>query len=107
MTRPLAVAACLALGGCAPSFPPIAEPGGDAAFKARIATAYRPGMRADALRARLVAEGFAIAEDRSTGFATALSTPDNLPCYSLTRIDWREDRRGRILVIQASRQACT
>ena len=108
MTR-LALPTCLALAlsACASSFPPVARTEGDAAFKARIVTTYPPGSRADRLRAMLQAEGFKVSEDPATGFATALDRPQNLPCFSVTRIDWREDRRGRIAAIQAERHMCS
>ena len=97
----------LALGACIPEHPPIASPGGDLAFKARIATRFPPGARAARLRAELAANGFQIFDDPRTRLASAISAPENLPCYSVTRIDWREDARGRIAIIQASRQACS
>ena len=107
MRAAIAILTTLGLAACAPSFPPIAQTPGDAASKSRIATAFPPGARADRLRATLLAEGFTITEDPATGFASAIERPQNLPCFSVTRIDWREDRRGRIAVIQAQRHACS
>lgn len=105
--RAAGAAALLALAGCAPSLPPIAALGGDAAFKARIAEAFPPGSRAERLRTALLRNGFVIVEDPQTGFASALDRPQNLPCYSVTRVDWREDKRGRIAIIQAQRHPCS
>ncbi|MBV9076034.1 MAG: hypothetical protein JO048_00935, partial [Methylobacteriaceae bacterium] len=80
MRRLLAPAlACLA-AACAPVLPPIAGPGGDARLKARIADTYRPGSPAERLRARLLAEGFVVVEDRRAGRASAFFAPDNQPC---------------------------
>lgn len=100
-------AVAVALSACAPGFPPIAAVGGDLAFKARIATRFPPGSRADRLRAELARNGFQTFDDPRTRFASAISAPENLPCYSVTRITWREDRRGRIVEIKAARQACS
>ena len=103
----LAVAVIAALAGCAPAFPPIsAGLAGDHAFKARIARNHGPGSSASLLRTELVREGFTVYADPATRLNTALFRPDNLPCYSETRIDWQEDRRGRITRIQAQRGDC-
>ncbi|WP_375461131.1 hypothetical protein [uncultured Enterovirga sp.] len=108
MRRLAALAVLLAtLPACAPSFRPIAEPGGDARFKARIATRYPPGSLGSRLRTELAAQGFVLLADPTGRRYSAIDRPDNLPCYSETRIDWNEDRRGRILVIQAARHACS
>ena len=97
-----------ALAGCAPAFPPIsAGLSGDYAFKARIARNHGPGSSAAILRAELISEGFTLFADPATRLNTALFRPENLPCYSETRIDWQEDRRGRIKSIQAQRGDCT
>ncbi|MDB5592803.1 hypothetical protein [Enterovirga sp.] len=95
------------LAACAPSLPPIADRGGDAAFKARIATLYRPGSPAARLRADLAAQSFRLIEDPVARRFSALDQPPNLPCFSETRIDWTEDRRGRIVLIQAARHPCS
>lgn len=100
-------ASLLSAGACAPVYPPVADIGGDLAFKARIAETFGPGSPAARLRAALLADGFTILDEPRTGFASALFRPSNLPCYTQVRIDWREDRRGRVMVIQAGRQACT
>ncbi len=97
----------LALGACAPSYPPIAAIGGDAAFKARIATRFPQGSGADRLRAELAANGFALLEDPALRRFSAIDRPPNLPCFSETRVDWTEDRRGRIVLIQAARHSCS
>lgn len=100
--------ALLSGAACAPSYPPIAgSVRGDAAFKARIATAYPPGSAASRLRAMLAAEGFRLIEDPVARRFSGLEAPPNLPCFSTTRIDWTEDRRGRILEIQAARHSCS
>ncbi len=97
-----------ALAGCAPAFPPIsAGLAGDHAFKERIARNHGPGSSAAILRAELIREGFTLFADPATRLNTALFRPQNLPCYSETRIDWQEDRRGRITRIQAQRTDCT
>lgn len=107
-SRPLlAGALALAASACAPSYPPVADMRGDAAFKYRIATAFPPGSPAERLRATLLREGFVIQDDPRTGFASAIARPGNLPCWSETRIDWRENRRGRIVAIQAQRHVCS
>lgn len=96
------------LAGCAPAFPPVATGvPGDHGFKARIARDYPPGSPARRLRDDLSAEGFVIAMDPVTGYGTALSRPANLPCFGETRIDWREDRRGRVVRVQAQRLDCS
>jgi hypothetical protein len=96
------------LAGCAPTFPPIADRlAGDHAFKARIARNHGPGSSADSLRAELFREGFTLVADPVTRLNTALFRPENLPCYSETRIDWQEDHRGRITRIQAQRNDCS
>ncbi|NNM72951.1 hypothetical protein [Enterovirga aerilata] len=103
-----ALAIAAALAGCAPEFPPIAAGlAGDHAFKARIARNHGPGTSAVRLREELIREGFTIVSDPATRLNTALFRPQNLPCYSQTRIDWQEDRRGRITRIQAQRHDCT
>ena len=99
--------ALLALAGCAPSYPQIAEVRGDAAFKARIADGFPPGTPATRLRARLAAQNFRLIEDVAARRYSALEAPANLPCFSTTRIDWTEDARGRISRIQAARHACS
>ena len=101
------LAGLLALAGCAPLYPPIAERGGDAAFKARIAETYRPGRRGADLRAELLREGFTLLADPGAGRYSALFEPSNLPCFTSVRIDWTEDRRGRIALIQAQRHPCS
>lgn len=105
--RLLLLASLLAVPSCAPAYPPVAATGGDTAFKARIATDFPPGSSGERLRTELAREGFVIAGDPRTGFFSALDRPPNVPCFSETRIDWRENRRGRITVIQAARHACT
>ena len=55
----------------------------------------------------LAREGFALLEDPVARRYSAILRPDNLPCYTATRIDWTEDRRGRIALIQAARHSCT
>lgn len=92
---------------CAPSFPPIAATGGDSALKARIATTYPPGSSGDRLRGDLARQGFVVRYDPVTRYGSALDVPPNLPCLSETRIDWRENARGRIVVIQAARHVCS
>lgn len=96
------------LSGCAPVFPPIAaNVPGDHAFKARIARNFPPGSSARLLREELAREGFTILSDPATRLNTARFRPDNLPCYGETRIDWQEDRRGRIVRVEAQRHDCT
>ncbi len=103
-----ALALAAALAGCAPEFPPIsAGLAGDHAFKARIARNHGPGSSAATLREELIRQGFTLYADPVTRLNTALFRPENLPCYSETRIDWQEDRRGRITRIQAQRNDCT
>lgn len=97
----------LIAGGCAPSFPPLAERGGDSAFKARIAATYPPGSSGERLRADLAGQGFTVVYDPVTRLGSALDVPPNLPCLSETRIDWRENARGRIVLIQAARHTCS
>ena len=105
---PCAVAAPLiALAGCAPSYPPIAVTRGDAAFKARIAETYPPGSSGAALRAELVREGFQVLDDPIARRYSAIDIPPNIPCFSQTRIDWTQNRRGRIVLIQAARHSCS
>lgn len=106
MRRLAALALLLALPACAPSFPPIAEPRGDARFKALIATRYPPGSPGARLRADLAAQGFVLLEDAAARRYSAIDRPPNLPCLSETRVDWTENRRGRIVLVQAGRQAC-
>lgn len=106
--RIAAVLLLLSAGGCAPSYPEVAASvRGDAAFKERIALAHPPGSSALRLRAMLAVNGFGLIEDRATRRFSAIETPANLPCFSTTRIDWTEDARGRIALIQASRHACS
>lgn len=102
-----ALATLLFVAGCAPQVPSLAEPGGDAAFKARIAETYRPGRRGADLRAELFREGFTLLADPGAGRYSALFEPSNLPCFTSVRIDWTEDRRGRIALIQAQRHPCS
>lgn len=97
----------LAAASCAPVYSPLAATGGDTAFKARIATDFPPGSPGERLRVELAREGFVIASDQTTGLFSALDRPPNVPCFSETRIDWHENRRGRITVIQAARHSCT
>lgn len=106
-SRPFAILLLAVPAACAPSFPPLAERGGDSAFKARIATAYPPGSSGERLRADLAGQGFTVVYDPTTRFGSALDVPPNLPCLSETRIDWRENARGRIVVIQAARHVCS
>lgn len=107
MRRLAALALLLAtLPACAPSFPPIAAPQGDARFKALIATRYPPGSPGARLRADLAAQGFRILDDPVARRFSALDQPPNLPCFSETRVDWTEDRRGRIVLVQAARHGC-
>lgn len=102
-----ALLAALAAASCGPRYPAIADLGGDAAFKAFIAQRYGPGTRAARLREELAREGFGLLEDPLGRRYSAILRPDNLPCYSETRIDWTEDRHGRIALIQAARHSCT
>ena len=103
-----ALLVAVALAGCAPEFPPIsARVPGDHGFKARIARNHPPGSSAQRLRGELIREGFTLFSDPATRLNSALLRPDNLPCFSETRIDWQEDRRGRITRIQAQRHDCT
>ena len=96
------------LAACAPEFPPIvAGSAGDHVFKARIAQAYPPGSRAAAMRSELIREGFTLYDDRALRRHSAIYRAENLPCFSSVRIDWTEDRRGRIAEIQAQRADCT
>ena len=101
-------ACCLwGLGACAPSYPVIAEVRGDAAFKARIATRYPPGSSGQVLRTELARKNFQFIEDPTARRYSALEIPPNLPCFSQVRIDWTEDARGRIRLIQAARHSCS
>jgi len=105
--RAAGICLLLALAGCAPAYPPVAEGlRGDASFKARIASTYPPGSPAARLRAMLAADGFRLIEDPASRRYSALREPPNLPCFSTTRIDWTEDARGRIREIQAARHSC-
>lgn len=101
---PLVVAAILA--GCAPTAPPIAF-GGDAAFKARMAERYPPGSPGARLRTDLAAEGLRIEGTPDGRRWIAYDAPENLPCYGRTRIDWREDLRGRVTLLTAQRAECS
>ena len=105
--KPCLALALLLVAGCAPQFPPLAERGGDAAFKARIAETYRPGTRGADLRAELLREGFTLLADPGARRYSGLFEPSNLPCFSSVRIDWTEDRRGHIALIQAQRHPCS
>ena len=59
------------------------------------------------LRDELLRENFRLAGDDALRAYTATFAPPNLPCHSLTRIAWSEDRRGRITRITAERHDCT
>lgn len=72
-----------------------------------MAELYPPGSRGERLRAELSAQGFTIGGDPASGRWVAYDVPENLPCYSRTRVDWREDRRGRISILTAQRNSCT
>lgn len=96
-----------ALSACAPIFPPIADAGSDSGFKYWIATHYGPGTRAAALRADLAAQNFEFSVSEAPRFRfSATKAEPNLPCFSYVRVDWNEDRRGRISLIQATRLQC-
>lgn len=104
----LASALLAGLSACAPEFPPIvAGTAGNHVFQARIAQAYPPGSRAAPMRAELIEEGFTLYDDRVLRRHSAIFRAENLPCFSSVRIDWTEDRRGRITQIQAQRADCT
>ena len=104
----LALVLLLPAAACAPSYPPMAQSvRGDAEFKARLALAHPPGSPAAPLRARLAAEGFELIADPAARRFSAVEAPPNLPCLSVTRIDWTEDARGRIVEIQAARHSCS
>jgi hypothetical protein len=104
----LVVAAACLLSACAPTFPPIAStPVGDHGFKARIATMHPPGSRAAGLRGELAREGFVVVGADEGRINSAFWGADTLPCFSRVRIDWTEDRRGRISRIQAQRHDCS
>lgn len=107
MTRIAPALLLLALAACAPAVPPVAGRGGDAAFKARIADRHPPGASGARLRAELAGQGFLFLEDSAARRYSALDRPANVPCLSETRIDWTEDRRGRIVRIQAARHPCS
>ena len=92
---------------CAPSLPPIAQGIGDTDFKARIADRFPPGSRAALLRRELARQGFAFLEDPLARRYSAIERPDNPLCFSETRIDWTENRQGRIVLIQAARHVCS
>ena len=96
----------LALAGCAPTAPPIAF-GGDAAFKARMAERYPPGTPGERLRAELGAAGLRIEGTAEGRRWIAYDVPENLPCYGRTRVDWREDGRGRVTILTAQRAECS
>ena len=95
------------LGACAPTFALIAvNTPGDQGFKARIAQTYPPGSDPASLRAELAGQGFTIVADPAgRPRYSAILRGGNIPCLSYTRVDWNEDRRGRIAVIQAERLA--
>ena len=106
--RSLACAPLLVLiAACEPAYPPIADVTHDSDFKYLIATRYGEGTPAAALRARLAGEGFVVTASEAPGFRySATRGETNLPCFSYVRVDWNEDRRGRISLIQASRLQC-
>jgi hypothetical protein len=108
LQRGLALALLIAaLGACTPLYPPIADAGSDSGFKYWIATRYGPGTRAEILRADLAKQGFAFAPSEAERFRySATKAETNLPCFTYVRVDWNEDRRGRISLIQASRLQC-
>lgn len=98
----------LLLSACAPEYPPIAAGlAGDQAFKARIARNNGPGSPAGRLREELALEGFTIYARPYGRRYRAVLQAQNFPCFSLTQIDWTEDRRGRIVEIAAQRHECT
>lgn len=104
----VAAAGALAMSACVPILPPIAaEVAGDAAFKSRIATTFPPGSRSAVLRAELEAEGFRVYDDLTGTRHTATYAATFLPCDIEVRVDWTEDRRGRIARIQAQRHDCS
>lgn len=96
------------LGACDPVYPPIAAGvAHDSGFKALIATRYGPGTPAAVLRRELAAEEFVFTASEARGFRYRAVKPEpNLPCFSNVAIDWNEDSRGRISLIQASRLQC-
>jgi hypothetical protein len=97
----------LGLGACEPLYPPIADAGSDSGFKYWIATHYGPGSRSDALRRDLTAQGFVYSVSEAPDFRySATKAETNVPCLTYVRVDWNEDRRGRISLIQASRLQC-
>ena len=103
----LALSAASLCPGCTPVLPPIADTGNDAAFKSEVALRYGPGTPAATLRATLADQGFVVASSEVPRFRySATKGEANLPCFSYVRIDWNEDRRGRIALIQASRLQC-
>ena len=106
--RGLALALLIAaLGACTPLYPPIADAGSDSGFKYWIATRYGPGTRAEILRAELAKQEFVFGPSEAPRFAfSATKGATNLPCFTYVRIDWNEDRRGRISLIQAARLQC-
>jgi hypothetical protein len=95
-----------ALAGCAPTAPPVAF-GGDAAFKARMADRFPPGTPGARVRDELGAAGLAIEGTPDGRRWIAYDVPENLPCYSRTRVDWREDARGRVALLTAQRAECS
>ena len=81
---------------------------GDQGFKVRIAKTYPPGSDPAPLRAELAAQGFTlVADPLGRRRYSAVLRGDNIPCASYTRVDWNEDRRGRIAVIQVERLDCS
>ena len=101
------IVTCAVTAACTPVLPPIADVGNDAAFKSAIARRYGPGTPAAALRSDLLREGFTSAMSDVRGFRySAVKAEPNLPCFSYVRVDWNEDGRGRISLIQASRLQC-
>jgi hypothetical protein len=107
--RPYALASlALLLAGCAPTFPPIAaNVPGDPGFKDRIARAYPPGSEGARLAADLAAERFVLTSDPAARRVSATYRADNIPCASQVRVEWTEDRRGRIVEVQAQRLDCS
>jgi hypothetical protein len=109
LRRALALAPLLLLmAACEPVYPPIAAGvAHDSEFKYLIATRYGPGTPAAVLRAELAGEGFVFTAGEVPGFRySATKGETNLPCFSYVRVDWNEDRRGRISLVQASRLQC-
>ena len=98
----------LVIAACEPVYPPIAAGvAHDSEFKYLIATRYGPGTPASVLRSELGAEGFVFSAAEAPGFRySATKGETNLPCFSYVRVDWNENRRGRISLIQAARLQC-